>query len=207
MESSEQNSPPTTDEMLPAYTNLQWYHYWSSQLGYSEPLHPQMNGSGHGRWEYCFDHSQSGSYSDFESTSRPMNTWNSLPQGQANYHCLEATCLRSHRIQYCKLLSTQATTATSHFSALGVKKVLRFHTQDPKVGDRVTTAIQDIRHIFNVILHINPSQTSDQTQDLESIPPRSPTYMVLSEPALHLPTYHSPLNPYPLPAPALLVGM
>jgi hypothetical protein len=91
MESSEQTSPSTTNEMVHSsaeYTNLQWYQYWSSQLGYSDQLHPQMNASGHGRWDYCFDHSQSGSYSDFESTSRPMETWNSFTSGEANHHCL-----------------------------------------------------------------------------------------------------------------------
>jgi hypothetical protein len=91
MESSKRTSPPTTDEMVhpsTEYTNLQWYHYWSSQLGYSDQLHPQMNISGHGRWDYCFDHSQSGSYSDFESTSHPMETWTSLTPGEANHHCL-----------------------------------------------------------------------------------------------------------------------
>jgi len=88
MESSERNSPSTTDEMVPSSTNLQWYQYWSSQLGYSDQLHPQINASGHGRWDICLDHSQPGGYSDLESTSRPTETWDTLTPGEGNHHCL-----------------------------------------------------------------------------------------------------------------------
>jgi hypothetical protein len=92
MDSSEHDSSSTTDGDFYSSTasaNLHWYYYWSSQVGYSDLS--QMNGSGSGHWNYYVDQSQSGSYSDFESTSQPIEAWNPLNQGQANYHCLEGS--------------------------------------------------------------------------------------------------------------------
>lgn len=91
MELNEHDSPPTSDGVFYSSTdnaNLQWYHYWSSQVGHSGLWYPQMIDSGSGDWNHHPDHFQSGNYSDSESTSRPMMTLNSLSQEQPNYYGL-----------------------------------------------------------------------------------------------------------------------
>lgn len=92
MEPNEHDSSSTSDGVFYSSTesaNLHWYCYWSSQIGYPGSWHPQMTSSGSGHWNYYhLDHSQSGTYSNSESTSRPIATLSSVSQEQANYYSI-----------------------------------------------------------------------------------------------------------------------
>lgn len=94
MELNEHDSPPTNDGVFYSSTDsasLHWYHYWSSQVGYSGLWYPQTTDSGSGHWNYHLDHIQPGNYSDSEPISRPIATSSSFNQEQPNYYGLASS--------------------------------------------------------------------------------------------------------------------